>query len=122
MRLSASCDTSSAENALRCISHDRRSQPVYRGRSLGAFIHSFSCAGNLSYIEKFALAVLLAFLAVPVVVGKQKFYGSPSGLSGLRRTDGYFHAVGNRIYAGSYKFLRSVVLACLYQTYSAGSK
>ena len=68
-----------------------------------AAVNAFSCACELGNVQKLALAVLVALLAVAVVVGKKKFDRRSSCRNGFGRRYGDFDAFGDGIYAGRHK-------------------
>ena len=97
----ASCYASSAEDALGCISYESRSEHVDMRLGMYSLERAFSGSRYGSYMEKLALSVLLALLAVLIVVGEQELYTLPSCLYGHRGRDPYLHSFVHRIYAAS---------------------
>ena len=99
----ASCNASSAKDTFAGITDDRRVEFINGYRSLGAFEHIGSCAGEFCNMEKFAFSVFVALLAIYGMVGKKKFNGSSSCGGCFRGGNTDFHTFKNRENAGSNK-------------------
>ncbi len=118
MSVLTSLDAAAAEDTLGCISYESGSQLVVVCLRVNALECAFSCACYISNVQEFALAVLIALLAVHVVVGEQKLYAVSSCGCSCRRGDLDLHTVGNGINAACNK---TSCTGCLYETYTAGS-
>ena len=99
----ASCNAASAKDAFAGITNDGRVGFINGYRGFGTHEHFGSCTGKVCNMEKFAMAVFLALLAVYRVVGKKKFNRSSSCCGCFRGGNADFHSFENRENAGSNK-------------------
>ena len=106
----ASCDAASAKNTFAGVADYGRVELVNGDGGLFALEHSGSCAGELRDVEKLTAAVFVTLLAVNGVVGEKKLHGGAAGRRSFRRGDADFHALGNRVYAGSHEASHSLYL------------
>jgi hypothetical protein len=97
----AASNTATAQNALGSVTDDSGRQFVISGLGLAALVATLTGTGDTGHMQQFALAVLIALLAVDVVVRKQQLYGSAASFSSLRAGDNDLHAFVNGVHAGS---------------------
>ena len=97
VRILAARHTASAQNTLAGVADQAGSQTVNRDLRVGARKCLVSCAGQLRDVQKLAVTVLLALLAVLVVVGKKKLNAPAAGFHRLRGGDADLHALADRI-------------------------
>jgi hypothetical protein len=112
----ATSNATTAEYALGGVSYDGGADLVNGNLGLGALEHIVSCTSETSNVEKLALLVLVAGLAVHGVVGEKKLNGSSSCRYCLGRGDGDLHTLVYGIYAGCYE---SACTGCLNETNTA---
>ena len=74
MSIGATGDTTAAEDTLGCITDKSGSESIDVCLRVNTLESIFSCACDLSNVEKLALAVLIALLAVLIVVREHELY------------------------------------------------
>ena len=74
MSIGATCNTTSAEDTLGCVTDKSGSECIDMCLRVNALEGIFSCACDLSNAEELALAVLIALLAVLIVVREHELY------------------------------------------------
>ena len=79
--LFAALDAAAAENALRGIADDARSDFVFVDLGLGAFEGTWASSDDGSDLIEFAVTILDAGLAILVMVGKKKFDAGAAGFN-----------------------------------------
>ena len=114
----AAGDAASAEDALGSVAHQARSQLVDMSLGVCALVLAFSGVRDVRHVKQFALAVLVALLAVHVVVREQQLDAGSSRLHCLRGGDADLHSLGYRINAGCHQASRT---GRFHKTYAAGA-
>ena len=114
----AACYAAAAEDALAGVANDGGRDLVNGNGSLLAEEHVLASAGELSYVQKLALAVLVALLAVHGVVAEQELNGGAASSSSLGGGDLDLDTLVYGVYAGSNETLST---GSLNETYAAGT-
>ena len=118
MRILAARYAASAEDALAGITNQTRSKAINKDFRMNSGKCVISGTDKLSNMQKLALSVLVALLAVLIVVGEQKLYRAAACFDGLRRRNADLHAIADRIYAARNQSART---GRLDQTDTAGA-
>jgi hypothetical protein len=102
VRIFASLDAAAAEDALGSIANQCRCELIKESLGVDAGISVVSGSGQGRNMQKFAVSVLVALLAVLIMVGKKKLHTAAACFCGCRRADLDLHAFRDRIYAAGY--------------------